>query len=143
MFRIVEEPIQPDALNSQVARAYNGAVVTFAGIVRNCAEDGSPTAFLIYEAYREMAEVKMAEIGQEICRRWNIQDIAILHRIGRLEIGDICVLIAVASPHRAEGFEACRYAIDRLKEIVPIWKKEVGEKGTIWVGTPFSGSAGA
>ena len=135
MFGITEEPISADALYDQVAKRWNGAVVTFCGIVRDHSGDRR-TDYLVYEAYREMAEKKMAEIGAEIRRKWGIRDIAILHRIGRLEIGDISVLIAVASPHRAQAFEACRYAIDRIKENVPIWKKEVGEDGEVWIEGP-------
>ena len=89
-----------------------------------------------------MAEKKMSEIGDQAKKQWNIEDVAILHRIGRLEIGEISVLIAVASPHRAEAFEACRYVIDKLKETVPIWKKEVGENGEAWVEGPQAAFAG-
>jgi molybdopterin synthase catalytic subunit len=89
-----------------------------------------------------MAEKKMAEIGDAVKARWHIDDIAVLHRIGRLEIGEISVLIAVGSPHRAEAFEVCRYFIDRLKEIVPIWKKEVGQDGEVWIEGPQTASAG-
>ena len=135
MFKIVEEPIESDDLYSEVLKDCNGAVVTFCGVVRDHS-GATRTDFLVYDAYKEMAEKKMAEIGTEIKERWNVEDIAILHRIGRLEIGEISVLIAVASPHRAEGFEACRYAIDRLKETVPIWKKEVSEDGGAWVEGP-------
>jgi molybdopterin synthase catalytic subunit len=87
-----------------------------------------------------MAEKKMAQIGAEVGNKWGVEDIAILHRIGRLEIGEISVLIAVASPHRLEAIQACHYAIDRLKEIVPIWKREVGEDGKYWVEGPTKAS---
>ena len=83
-----------------------------------------------------MAEKTMAQIGEEVRKRWVVGDIAIVHRTGRLEIGEISVLISVASPHRGDGFSACRYAIDRLKEIVPIWKKEVTSDGEYWVEGP-------
>ncbi|MBM3278340.1 MAG: molybdenum cofactor biosynthesis protein MoaE [Candidatus Handelsmanbacteria bacterium] len=135
IFRITEDPISPEALYQQVLKDHNGAVVNFCGVVRNHANN-KPTRHLVYEAYPEMAEKKMAEIGAEIAARWGIQDLGIVHRVGRLEIGEISVLIAVSSPHRAQAFEACRYAIDRLKEIVPIWKKEVGENGEEWVEGP-------
>jgi molybdopterin synthase catalytic subunit len=135
IFRITENPIVPDELYRQVLQDSNGAVVTFCGVVRNHASN-RPTLFLVYEAYPEMAEKKMAEIGAQIAARWEIKDLGIVHRVGRLEIGEISVLIAVSSPHRAEAFEACRYAIDRLKETVPIWKKEVGEDGEEWVEGP-------
>ena len=142
MFRIVEEPISSEALYAEVLKDYNGAVVTFSGVVRDHSGE-TRTDHLVYEAYPEMAEKKMAEIGAEIRARWGISDVAILHRVGRLEIGETSVLIAVASPHRAAGFEACRYAIDRLKETVPIWKKEVGENGEAWVEGPQPAAGGA
>lgn len=135
IFRITEDEIAPDALYHQVLQDQNGAVVTFCGVVRNHSNN-RPTQYLVYEAYTEMAEKQMAQIGAQVKERWNIQDMGILHRVGRLEVGEISVLIAVSSPHRAEAFEACRYAIDRLKETVPIWKKEVGEDGEAWVEGP-------
>ena len=135
MFRISKDPIRPDDLYREVLRDCNGAVVTFCGVVRDNSR-GRRTDYLVYDAYEEMAERKMAEIGAEAERRWKIRDIAMVHRVGRLEIGEISVLIAVASPHRAQAFEACRFAIDRLKEEVPIWKKEVGEDGASWVERP-------
>ena len=125
----------------RVIKDYNGAVVTFCGVVRNHSGETS-TDFLVYDAYKEMAEKKMSEIGEQAKKQCNIEDVAILHRIGRLEIGEISVLIAVASPHRAEAFEACRYVIDKLKETVPIWKKEVGENGEAWVEGPQAAFAG-
>ena len=103
---------------------------------RGSASGGKRTDHLIYEAYEDMAEKKMREIGDEVRSRWGIEDFSILHRIGRLEVGEISVLIAVSSPHRSEAFAACQYAIDRLKQIVPIWKKEVGEDGESWVEGP-------
>ena len=142
MFRIVEEPISSDALYAHVLKESNGAVVTFCGVVRDHSGE-TATDHLVYEAYAEMAEKKMAEIGGEIRARWNIEDVAMLHRVGRLEVGEISVVIAVASPHRSEGFEACRYAIDQLKEKVPIWKKEVGQNGAAWVEGPRPAGAGA
>ena len=141
MFKIVEAPIASDALYDEVLKDYNGAVVTFCGVVRNNSGETN-TDFLVYDAYKEMAEKKMSEIGDQAKKQWNIEDVAILHRIGRLEIGEISVLIAVASPHRAEAFDACRYIIDKLKETVPIWKKEVGENGEAWVEGPQAAFAG-
>jgi molybdopterin synthase catalytic subunit len=142
MFRISKDPIRPDDLYRDVLRDCNGAVVTFCGVVRDNS-GGRRTDYLVYDAYEEMAERKMAEIGAEVEERWDIRDIAMVHRVGRLEIGEISVLIAVASPHRAQAFEACHYAIDRLKEVVPIWKKEVGEDGTSWVEGPQPVAEGA
>ena len=135
MIKITDEVIEPDSLYQSALRDENGAVVTFAGVVRNHS-DGKRTDHLVYEAYADMAEKKMREIGDEVRSRWGIEDFGILHRIGRLEIGEISVLIVVSSPHRSEAFAACQYAIDRLKQIVPIWKKEVGEDGESWVEGP-------
>ncbi len=135
MFKITEDAIKVDALYDDVLKDRHGAIVTFAGVVRDHSGDKS-TQYLEYEAYAPMAEKKMAQIGAEVGDKWGVEDIAILHRIGRLEIGEISVLIAVASPHRLEAIQACHYAIDRLKEIVPIWKKEVGEDGEYWVEGP-------
>ena len=140
MYKITEDEISVDALYNTVLKDSHGAVVTFAGVVRDHSGD-KRTNYLEYEAYTNMAEKKMAEIGDEIQRQWGIADVAILHRVGRLEIGEISVLIAIASPHRAEALAACKYAIDRLKEIVPIWKKEVGENGDYWVEGPVSASS--
>ena len=140
MYKITEDEISVDALYKTVLKDSHGAVVTFAGVVRDHSGD-KRTNYLEYEAYTNMAEKKMAEIGDEIQRQWGIADVAILHRVGRLEIGEISVLIAIASPHRAEALAACKYAIDRLKEIVPIWKKEVCENGDYWVEGPVSASS--
>ena len=134
-FEITDQRIAPDALYQEVLEDSNGAVVTFCGVVRDHSGD-KRTDHLVYEAYPAMAERKMAEIGEEISQRWELGDVAILHRVGRLEIGEISVLIAIGSPHRGDGFDACRYAIDRLKETVPIWKKEVTPEGAYWVEGP-------
>lgn len=141
MFKITEDPIEPGALFADVLRAENGAVATFAGVVRNHSGDRQ-TEYLVYEAYPAMAENKMAEIGDELKARWGVADVAMMHRVGQLEIGEISVLIAVASPHRAEALAACQYAIDRLKQIVPIWKKEVGVGGESWVEGPQAAGEG-
>ena len=141
MFKIVDAPIASDALYEEVLKDYNGAVVTFCGVVRDHSGE-TTTDFLVYDAYKKMAEKKMSEIGDQAKEKWNIEDVAILHRIGRLEIGEISVLIAVASPHRAEAFDACRFIIDKLKESVPIWKKEVGQNGEAWVEGPQAAFAG-
>lgn len=140
MYKITEDEISIDALYKTVLKDSHGAVVTFAGVVRDHSGE-KRTNYLEYEAYTNMAEKKMAEIGDEIQRQWGLDDVAILHRVGRLEIGEISVLIAIASPHRAEALAACQYAINRLKEIVPIWKKEVGEDGDYWVEGPVSASS--
>ena len=129
---LTDKPISPEAVTSKVLKDSNGGVVTFLGTVRNHSE-GQKVRYLEYEAYPEMALTKMAELVGEIRTKWGIDDVAITHRLGHLAIGEIAVVIAVASPHRQEAFEACLYDIDRLKEIVPIWKKEAFVGGERWV----------
>lgn len=130
---LTDKPISPEEVTAKVMKDENGGVVTFLGTVRNSFE-GKPVRYLEYEAYPEMALKKMEDLLAEIQVKWGVNDIAITHRLGHLEIGDIAVVIAVASPHRKEAFEACEYAIDRLKETVPIWKKEAFVGGERWVG---------
>ena len=132
VYRIQEDSIAPDALYESVLRDSDGAVTTFAGVVRDHSL-GRETEHLEYDAYKGMAEKKMEEIGVEVKSRWEVDRVGMLHRIGRLEIGEISVLITISSPHRKASLEACHYAIDRLKEIVPIWKKEVWKDGEAWV----------
>ena len=129
MFRLTPEPIDFQALIELVRRDDSGAVVTFLGTVRDLTE-GRVTTSLDYEAYPRMAEKKLAEIEDETRARWPVGDMAMIHRLGHLEVGEISVAVAVSCPHRAQAFEACRFAIDRLKEIVPIWKKEHWADGT-------------
>lgn len=137
---VCDRPIGPEDVHALVRTAGDGAVVTFAGVVRDHTGD-SQTAYLEYDAYIPMAEKKMLELSLEARRRWPITEVAILHRVGRLQIGDISVLIGVSSPHRADAFMACQFLIDRLKEVVPIWKKEVGPTGEYWVEGPASTAA--
>lgn len=132
MFEITDKPIVAEPLIEYVRSDTDGAVVTFLGVVRNVSR-GKNIEYLEYDAYKEMAEAKLREIGEEVKAKWGLERLAIVHRIGRMEIGETSVVIAVASPHRKEAFDACEYAIDRLKEIVPIWKKEVAEDGESWV----------
>jgi molybdopterin synthase catalytic subunit len=133
-YRVVDTPLQPDAVAAWVADPGAGGVVIFAGVVRN-ETAGRSVKFLEYEAHRPMAEAKMREIGETLRARWpGIRRVAMLHRVGRLEIGEASVLIAVSAAHRHEAFEACRHAIDTLKHTVPIWKKEFFEDGEVWVG---------
>ena len=134
LLRVTFDPISVDEVAQAVVCPHTGAVVTFAGVVRNVS-DGKEVAYLEYEAYEEMAVAKMRQVANEARSQWpQIVDIAIVQRIGHLEVGDVAVTIAVSSGHRNEGcFEACRYAIERLKQIVPIWKKEVGPTGEEWV----------
>ncbi len=133
MFRLTPEPIDYHSLTEQVRRDDCGAVVTFLGAVRDLT-DGRVTTSLDYEAYPGMAEKKLAEIEADTRARWPVGDMAMIHRLGHLEVGEISVAVAVSCPHRHQAFEACRHAIDRLKEIVPIWKKEHWADGTMeWV----------
>lgn len=133
MIKLLSEPLDYFALTELVRRPECGAVVTFLGTVRDLTGD-QVTVALDYEAYPAMAEKKMAEIERDTRQRWPVGDIALVHRLGHLEVGDISVAVAVSCPHRGQAFEACRHAIDRLKELVPIWKKENWADGsTEWV----------
>src|ERR1051326_8652520 len=133
MFRIVEGPLEDIQLEDAVPTEADGAVIVFRGVARRYSR-GRDVVHLEYEAYPEMAEKVMSQIGDEIKSRWNVSEVAIVHRTGVLEIGQASVVIAIAAPHRREAFEAAQYAIDRLKEIVPIWKKEVWSDGSQWIG---------
>ncbi|BCJ85864.1 molybdopterin converting factor subunit 1 [Effusibacillus dendaii] len=130
---ITTEPLSADSIIKKVSNPYAGAILTFVGTVREFTQ-GQRTIHLEYEAYPEMAIRKMAEIATEIEQKWPGTQVAISHRIGKLDIEEASVIIAVATPHRAASFEAGRYAIERLKQIVPIWKKEVWEDGSEWKG---------
>ena len=132
MIDITYEPLHPEEITAKVRKDTNGAVVTFLGTTRLYAE-GRKVLYLEYEAYTEMASKKLEEIRQYIHGRWSIEDLAISHRIGRVDIGEISLVVAVASPHRVEAFHACHEAVDRLKVLVPIWKKEYFEDGYHWV----------
>ena len=123
MVSLTNGPIDHYGLTEQVRQAHSGAVVTFLGTVRDLT-DGRVTTALDYEAHPALAEKALAEIEAEARRRWPVGELAVVHRLGRLDVGDVSVAIAVSCPHRAEAFEACRYVIERLKERVPIWKKE-------------------
>ena len=123
MFRVTTEPLSVQQVNDWVKRPTDGAVVTFDGIVRNNF-DGRPVRYLEYEAYAAMAAKKLAEIGAEVQQKFAVGEIAMMHRIGRLDIGESSIVIAVAAPHRHAAFEACAYAMDRVKAEVPVWKKE-------------------
>ncbi len=129
---LVAEPINLNELAGRVRTDASGAVVLFSGTVRNHHE-GRRIESLQYEAYGPMAEEEMRRIAREIRARWRLERVAILHRTGRLKVGETSVAVAVAAAHRREALEACSHAIDRLKELVPIWKKEYGEPGAGWV----------
>ncbi|MBS4177992.1 molybdenum cofactor biosynthesis protein MoaE [Lederbergia citrea] len=130
---ITRDPIKIEEVYQKVVRREAGAVTTFIGTVRELTH-GKKTLYLEYEAYEAMAVKKLEQIIAEMKERWPGVQAAISHRIGRLEISDIAVAIAVSSPHRPEAYEANRYAIERIKEIVPIWKKEHWEDGEEWIG---------
>ena len=130
-YQLVRLPINAREIAESVKAPEDGAVVVFDGFVRNSFK-GKRTIYLEYEAYEPMAYAKMREIGAQIRSRFAIHRLAIWHRLGRLEIGETSVLIAVSSAHRREAFEACRYAIDTLKRAVPIWKKEYFVGGAVW-----------
>ena len=133
MFKVVDGAIDEMALEQTVRTDADGAVIVFRGVARRQSR-GREVVHLEYEAYPEMAEKVMAQIGDEMKRRWPITNVAIVHRTGVLEIGQASVVIAVSAPHRGEAFAASQYAIDRLKEIVPIWKKEIWSDGSQWIG---------
>jgi MoaE-MoaD fusion protein len=133
-FRVTAEPIGGDDVVPLVEEPGAGAIATFLGTVRDNAR-GRAVESLEYEAYAPAAEKMLRQIGDEIRERWGIEHTAIVHRTGRLDIGEVSVAIAVASAHRGDAFDACRYAIDRIKEIVPIWKKEFYEDGETWIGS--------
>lgn len=141
LFEITDQPLSLDDVSARVSRPDCGAIVTFAGTVRGktVTESGArDTDFLEYEAYTAMAEEMMAQIGTEIQERWpSVAEVSILHRVGRCEIGESSVVIAVSTPHRGDGcFDACRYAIERLKAMVPIWKQENWSDGQVWIEGP-------
>ena len=134
MYRIVSERIDVDAVIAAVADPTAGAIATFLGVTRNHNE-GRDVTVLEYEAYPDMAIREMERIGATARERWPIHAIAIVHRIGVVPIGEASVVIAVSSSHRNAAFEACHFAIDRLKEVVPIWKKEHFAGGELWIGS--------
>lgn len=123
MVEITESPLDHAALTERVRHANAGAVCTFLGTVREMT-GGRRTVHLDYEAYPEMAAKKLAELEAEARRRWPLIEVALAHRTGKLELGDVSVVVAVSCPHRGDSFEACRWLIDTLKEVVPIWKRE-------------------
>ena len=129
---LTSAPIDVSRLIAYVNTPSNGGICTFLGVVRDNAE-GRPVVKLGYEAYASMALSQMRAIVQEAVERWRLDAVALSHRTGELQIGEVSVAIAVGAPHRAEAFEACRYIIDTLKTRVPIWKKEFFQDGAIWV----------
>ncbi len=132
MYRLVREPIDVRALRDGLALPQDGAVVVFEGTVRNQSR-GRAVTHLEYHAYESMAIKKLQDLEALIRQGFSIRDVGIVHRLGRLELGDCSVAIVVTSAHRAPAFEACRFAIDTLKKTVPIWKKEYYEDGEVWI----------
>lgn len=135
MIEITSNPLSPEQIINKVRKDSHGAVVTFIGTVRSPSQ-GKEVLYLEYEAYEEMARKKLQQILKEINQKWQLQDVAISHRTGKVNAGETALVIVVASPHRQEAFEACQYAVDRLKQIAPFWKKEVYGKGESWVEHP-------
>jgi molybdopterin synthase catalytic subunit len=133
LFEVTSEPLSVDDLVAAVLTDADGAVVTFVGTVRDN-HNGRAVFTLEYEAYPEMAETEMRRIGLEMLEKWGLHGIAMQHRVGKLAVGETSVIIAAASPHRREAFEACSEALDLLKATVPVWKKEYFEDGEVWVG---------
>jgi molybdopterin synthase catalytic subunit len=131
IYQLVRGPIEIASLVQHVRAPEDGAIVTFDGFVRNQSHNRA-TLYLDYEAYESMAVVKMREIGEQLHEKYRIHRVAMAHRLGRLEIGETSVFIAVSAPHRAAAFDACRFAIDTLKRTVPIWKKEYFADGAVW-----------
>jgi MoaE-MoaD fusion protein len=132
VFRLIREPIDIQKVAGSLQNPEDGAVVVFEGVVRNHAREKA-VRFLEYDAYESMALKKLEEVGSLARNQFEIRDIAIVHRLGHMEIGECSTVIAVASAHRGPAFDACRFAIDKIKEIVPIWKKEFYEDGEIWI----------
>lgn len=131
-YRIINEKIPTADFARSLQTSSDGAVVTFEGVVRDHS-NGQKTLYLEYEAYNAMAVRKMEEIGDEAKRKFDIRAVGMIHRVGRLEIGEASVAIVVTAAHRRQAFEACHYLIDRLKQVVPVWKKEYFESGAVWV----------
>ncbi len=132
MYCITPDVLDPEAITRLAMQESNGAVLTFLGVVRRQSM-GRQVLYLEYEAYPEMAEKVMAQIGDEAKARWPIETVVVFHRTGHLEVGEVSLVIVVSSPHRQEAFEACQYVTYRVKAIVPVWKKEVWEGGEVWI----------
>lgn len=130
---ITADPLDPEPLTRHVTTDEDGAVVTFLGVTRNH-NAGRAVEYLEYEAYRPMADEQIAAVIEEMKERWEIGRVAVAHRTGRVDIGETSMVVAVGAAHRRPAFEAALYFIDRLKEVVPIWKKEYFEGGEVWIG---------
>ena len=132
MFELTRDTINIQKITESVQKPEDGAVVVFDGVVRNHSK-GKAVRYLEYDAYETMAISKLEEVGTRAKSQYEIRDIAIVHRLGHMEVGECSVVIVVASAHRGPAFDACRFAIDTIKEIVPIWKKEFYENGEVWI----------
>jgi molybdopterin synthase catalytic subunit len=132
LYEITRDPIDAQRIARRLLRAEDGAICVFEGVVRNNSK-GKRTLHLVYEGYETMALKKLEEIGVFVRQAWDIGCIAIIHRLGHLDIGETSVAVIVTSAHRRAAFEACHYAIDKLKKVVPIWKKEFFEDGEVWI----------
>jgi molybdopterin synthase catalytic subunit len=132
MFLLVRNPIEIQDIKDSLQKPEDGALVVFEGVVRNNADE-KKVRFLEYEAYESMALKKIEEIGLQAKDTFDIRDIAIVHRLGHMDIEECSIVIVVASAHRHPAFDACRYAIDQIKQFVPIWKKEFYEDGEVWI----------
>ncbi|MNX80876.1 Molybdopterin synthase catalytic subunit 1 [compost metagenome] len=132
MIQVTSEPIDVAALERLLAHPAAGGIVTFSGVVRDH-NVGREVLFLEYEAYAEMAEAQLADIHRRLTERWDTKRVVMVHRTGRLAIGDVAVFVGVATAHRAQAFEACRFGIDTIKHELPIWKKEHFVGGEVWV----------
>ena len=127
-----EDPLDAAAIGKSIRTDADGALITFEGVVRE-ASRGKQVKGLVYEAYGAMAQRQMEQLAEEARSRWAITDLAIVHRLGHLTVGEVSVVIAVAGPHRGEAFDACEWLIDQLKQTVPIWKKEIYTEGEAWI----------
>ena len=132
MIELTENILDPEKITAQVRRDTNGSVITFLGTTRDNFE-GKTVLTLEYEAFDEMAVKKLKEVRMELMAEFGLEEVAISHRIGTVGIGEISLVVAIGSPHRKEGFKACQKAVDRIKEMVPIWKKEIYQDGSRWV----------
>jgi molybdopterin synthase catalytic subunit len=142
MFAITDDVLHPALLVEAVRKDESGAVALFYGVVRN-ENMGRNVQYLEYDVYPEMAIKKMREVADEVRAKYRITGIGVLHRVGRLEIGETSLLVAVSSAHRVAAFDACHFAVDRIKQVVPIWKKEVWDDGEEWVEGHMPGSESA
>ena len=132
LYHITREVIDAQKISRQLLRGEDGAICIFEGVVRNNSK-GKTTRYLVYEAYETMALKKLEEIGIFVRQAWDVDSIAMIHRLGHLDIGETSVAVIVTSAHRRAAFDACHYAIDKLKKVVPIWKKEYFEDGEVWI----------